>query len=159
MKIVQVISSLANGGAEKFIVELSNELSLSNQVLLISIKDIEDWMYPPQYLSKRVNLLTLGKKKGFDLNVLSELYKLLRSQEPNVVHIHLNMSMYYFLPLIPLFQKIKFFLLSIIPLALIKSYWRTLVDYLFIVVSRTYVLLKVYINCLMKNSRNFTFIK
>ena len=98
MKIVQVISSLANGGAEKFVVELSNELSLSNQVLLISIKDIEDWMYPPQYLSKRVNLLTLGKKKGFDLNVLSKLYKLLRSQEPNVVHIHLNMSMYYFLP-------------------------------------------------------------
>jgi len=109
MKIVQVISSLANGGAEKFVVELSNELSLSNQVLLISIKDIEDWMYPPQYLSKRVNLLTLGKKKGFDLNVLSKLYKLVRSQEPNVVHIHLNMSMYYFLPLIPLFKKTKFF--------------------------------------------------
>ena len=78
MKIIQVISSLGNGGAEKFVVELSNELSLSNQVLLISIKDIEDWMYPPRYLSKRVDLLALGKKNRYDLKVLSKLFKLLR---------------------------------------------------------------------------------
>lgn len=108
MKIIQVISSLGNGGAEKFVVELSNEISLSYQVSLISIKDIEEWMYPPRYLNKRVDLLALGKKKGYDFKVLWKLFKLLRNQKPNIVHIHLNMAMYYFLPLIPLFKKIKF---------------------------------------------------
>lgn len=108
MKIIQVISSLANGGAEKLIVELSNELSFNNQTTLISLKEIEEWMYPPKYLSERVPLLALGKKKGYDLKVLAKLFKLLRNHKPDIVHIHLNMPMFYFLPLIPLFKKIKF---------------------------------------------------
>ena len=87
MKIIQVISSLGNGGAEKFVVELSNEMSLSYQVLLICIKDIEEWMYPPRYLSKRVSLIALGKKTGYDLKVLYKLFKLLRKQKPNITYI------------------------------------------------------------------------
>jgi len=108
MKIIQVISSLGNGGAEKLIVELSNELSLNNQVTLVSIKKIKSWMFPPKYLSKRVELLGLGKKKGYDLRLFYKLFSLLRIQKPDIVHLHLNMPLYYFLLLIPLFRKIKF---------------------------------------------------
>ena len=44
MKIMQVISQLGNGGAEKLVVELCNEMSKDHEVILVSFRDIEDWM-------------------------------------------------------------------------------------------------------------------
>lgn len=108
MKIFQVISSLGNGGAEKLVVELSNELALKHHVTLISFKNVEEWMYPPKKLNGNVLLLEFGKKKGVDFRIILRLFSLLRVQKPDVVHIHLNMPMYYFLPVILFFKKIKF---------------------------------------------------
>ena len=71
MKIIEVISSLGNGGAEKLIVELANELSINNKISLISIKDIEDWMFPPKLdripigkMSKRVSSTRLRRRRN-----------------------------------------------------------------------------------------------
>ena len=38
MKILQVVFSLAFGGAERFVVDLSNELSKDNDVTLLALK-------------------------------------------------------------------------------------------------------------------------
>jgi L-malate glycosyltransferase len=108
MKIFQVISSLGNGGAEKLVVELSNELALKNDVTLVSFKNVEDWMYPPKKLNNKVTLIELKKKKGIDFRIIPRLFSLLSDKKPDVVHIHLNMPMVYFLPLILFFRKIKF---------------------------------------------------
>ena len=48
MKIIHFISSLGNGGAEKLSVELSNSMSKDNEVLLVSFKKLESWMYFPK---------------------------------------------------------------------------------------------------------------
>lgn len=108
MKIFQVISSLGNGGAEKLVVELSNEFALKHDVTLISFKNVEDWMYPPKKLNNNILLLELGKNKGVDFRIIPRLFSLLWDKEPDVVHIHLNMPMYYFLPVLLFFRRIKF---------------------------------------------------
>jgi glycosyltransferase involved in cell wall biosynthesis len=108
MKIVQVISSLGNGGAEKLVVELSNELALTHQVTLVSFKNVEDWMYHPKKLNDNVELLELGKTKRFDFRIVLRLFSLLRDKRPDVVHVHLNSPLYYFLPIILFHKNIKF---------------------------------------------------
>jgi glycosyltransferase involved in cell wall biosynthesis len=109
MKIIQVISSLGNGGAEKLVVELSNELTDNNDVIIISIKKIEDWMFHAKKIDKSVRIIQLNKKKGFDLIVLYKLLRILRIEKPGAVHIHLSMTLYYFLLIIPFFRKIRFY--------------------------------------------------
>lgn len=108
MKIFQIISSLGNGGAEKLVVELSNELSQNENVTLISLKKIESWMFFPKKLNKNVQLIQLTQQKGFHFKVFLHLYILLKKEKPDVVHVHLNMALYYTLILIPLFPKIQF---------------------------------------------------
>ena len=108
MKIILAISSLGNGGAEKLVVELANELSLNSDIDLISFKPIDDDMLPPRYLSNKVHLKSLNKKKGFDFRVIWKLFCLLKKNKPDVVHLHLNMPLLYFLPIIPFFTSIKF---------------------------------------------------
>lgn len=39
MKILEVTFSLSSGGAERFVVDLSNELSRTNDVTLLTLKD------------------------------------------------------------------------------------------------------------------------
>ena len=39
MKILEVIFSLGSGGAEQFVVDLSNELSSKHEVVLLTLKD------------------------------------------------------------------------------------------------------------------------
>lgn len=108
MKIIQAISSLGNGGAEKLVVELANEMSLEHQVKIISFRDVEEWMFPPKSLIEDVGLITFGKKGGFDYRLILKLFKQLKKEKPDIVHIHLNSTLTYFLPLIPLFSKVKF---------------------------------------------------
>ena len=109
MKIFQVISSLGNGGAEKLVVELSNELAKSNEVSIISIKSILSSMFHVNNISEKVGVYALDKRKGFDLYVLVQLFRILREERPNIVHIHLNMTLLYFLLIVPFFKNIKFY--------------------------------------------------
>jgi glycosyltransferase involved in cell wall biosynthesis len=108
MKIFQLINSLGNGGAEKFVIELSNQLSTRHNVLLCPFKPVEDWMIFPKMLSQQVVLKSLNKEKGFDLGVYKQLYRLFRTEKPDVVHFHLDATIKYILPLVPLFKKVKF---------------------------------------------------
>ena len=58
---MQVIGGLGNGGAEKLVVELCNELSLKDEVSLLSFRKIEKWMAFPKILNDTVNLITANK--------------------------------------------------------------------------------------------------
>lgn len=108
MKILQVISSLGNGGAEKFVVELSNQLSDANNVSLCTFKAVEDWMIFPKLLKKEVTLISLQKKNGFAIDTYKKLYSFFKTQNPDIVHFHLDATMKYIVPLVPFFPKVKF---------------------------------------------------
>lgn len=105
MKIVHVISNLGNGGAEKFVVELSNEQSTQAEVHLISLKNTEKWMIPPRNIIQGVMFHEMRKGKGFDLLLIFRLYKLIKKINPDIINSHLNATMRYVYIISILFKK------------------------------------------------------
>jgi glycosyltransferase involved in cell wall biosynthesis len=105
---MQVISSLGNGGAEKLVVDLSNELSHYNKVILVSLNSVQEWMLPPKKILSSVELIELNKEKSFAINVLIKLYNTIKRVKPDVIHLHLNTSLIYFLPLLFFFKNKSF---------------------------------------------------
>lgn len=108
MKIFHVITSLANGGAEKFSVELSNEQSQNNEVGLCSVKKIEDWMLPTKKLKKSVKLVVLNIQKKYAISIFIKLFLLLRKEKPQVVHVHSSILMFHLLILSINLKNIRF---------------------------------------------------
>lgn len=76
------------GGAEKACMHLCNYHVQFHEVYLISLCDLDEFMYPPEQLDTRVKLITLGKHSGFNGRLLTYLYSTLRSIKPSVIHTH-----------------------------------------------------------------------
>ncbi len=108
MKIVQLIPQLASGGAERFVVDLSNELSKSHDVVLIvSSSLIDEKAFYLQEVSRGVKVCSLDKKIGLDIAYLYRLYKVIKMEKPDVVHTHLGTFLHFAL-MKWFFPKIKF---------------------------------------------------
>ena len=108
MKVLQVLPSLQNGGAEKFVCELSNELvnELNISCDISIMYDTESSVDFKNHL-KNVNCICLQKKKGFDIGYLFRLYRLIKRNEYTVVHAHLTAITYLILSAI-LLRNVKF---------------------------------------------------
>lgn len=108
MKIIEVIPQLSSGGAERFVVDLSNELSLRHDVVLIVSFPLTEHntFYLPE-MSDRIKVYSLNKKLGFDSAYLYRLYKAIKKEDPDVVHTHLE-AFAHFALLKWLFPKVKF---------------------------------------------------
>lgn len=90
MRILQITFSLSSGGGERFVVDLSNELSKTENVVLVQILSNDDMAnahYLPD-LSSKVKYLNLGFKKGVSLGVLIELFCIIKKEKPDVVNAH-----------------------------------------------------------------------
>lgn len=99
MKILQITYSLASGGAERFVVDLSNELAKDkeNEVYLLVIRDLSiprNRHYLPE-LSKGVKCLNVGTKKGLCLKSVIGVYKTIKKIKPDVVHAHCDLTLLY----------------------------------------------------------------
>ena len=92
MKIVEVTFNLCSGGAERFTVDLSNELSKSNDVTLITLKDdkvdTEQRCFYKYDLSEMVKYLNLGLKDGVSIASIWKIYKSLKRIAPDIVHLN-----------------------------------------------------------------------
>ncbi|MBU4537183.1 MAG: glycosyltransferase family 4 protein [Weeksellaceae bacterium] len=110
MVIVHILPSLYIGGAERFVVDLCNELSEQPncEVHLILLFKVEETMFLHSDLRHRVLLHTLDKKLGFDYKVFHKLYLKIKELKPNVVHTHVGAFEYNFLNLL-LFKNVKFY--------------------------------------------------
>jgi L-malate glycosyltransferase len=95
MKILQIIHSLGNGGAEKFLVELSNELAKTNEVKLCVVKPIQEWMLPPKKIAAAVELIELEFPKKYSLILFCKLFRLIKKNRPDVVHVHSGLLVFY----------------------------------------------------------------
>jgi len=97
MKIIQIIPTLNSGGGEKFGVDLSNELSLKgNDVILIIISKINKKSILYNKISKDIKLISLNKQKGFDPFIILKLYNIIKTEKPDIVHTHLRSLIYSF---------------------------------------------------------------
>lgn len=112
MKIVQLVYTLGTGGAEKFVVNLSNQLvEFGHEVFLVQIRNDNigeyDIHFNRQFLSPKVNYVNLGLTKGFTFNKALHVMKSLIRIAPDLVNSHINLLPYYY-PLSIFQSKTKF---------------------------------------------------
>ena len=109
MKIIQLNYMLGAGGAEKFLVDLSNTLAVMGhdvEVCMLLTDENHKWSFNKSRLSAAVKFHSMGfKKEGFNLKKVFEVSKYIRKQNPDIVHCHLNILPYIY-PLLG--TRIKF---------------------------------------------------
>lgn len=106
MKIVEVITTLLPGGAERFIVSLSNQLALfGHDVTLVVLKDVENESlgFYVDSISEAVTFKCLNEKKCGP-TIFFKVYKSLSELDADVIHIH-SVSATFFCGLSMLLNK------------------------------------------------------
>ena len=106
MKILQFIPNLSTGGGERFVVDLCNELSKNNQVVLCTLYCSDETMFFKKLLDDRVTIIELNKKAGVDLKILFSVFKMLRNEKPDIINTHLTALLYVSIPAILLKLKV-----------------------------------------------------
>jgi len=109
MKIIQFIPHLRNGGAERLVIDLCNEFSNENDVVLCTFRDIDETMSYVSEISKFVKLKTFGKEKGFNLKLSFRILSFLKRENPDVVNLHLPSVVPYVILSILFLRNISFF--------------------------------------------------
>jgi len=95
MKIVQVIPSLGAGGAERFVVDLCNELATKHDVTLCVFRTPTPKAFLKDYVDKHVRLVSLSKRGSVDFLFVLRYWWFLFSTRPNVVNTHLSIVAFY----------------------------------------------------------------
>lgn len=112
MKIFEVSFSLAQGGAERFVVDLSNELSKDNTVILLTLKDDKVDSNTRNFYKEEVNgsvqYVNLGLAGGFHLQSLWKIYKFIKNESPDIVHLNGQRVPYFCILAIILLHNITF---------------------------------------------------
>ena len=94
MKIIEIIPQLNSGGAERFVVDLCNELSKQHEVYLVVLHNFNKYSFYLEDISSRVSVINMDKKDGMDFGLFLRLNKLIASINPDVVHTHLSAIIY-----------------------------------------------------------------
>ncbi len=110
MKILHIIPQLSSGGAERFTVDLCNELAEENDVTLVVLHSLKKGQafYLPQ-VSSKVKVVSMNKRMGLDLLLPYRLYRLARTVKPDVIHTHLRSIVYSFLVILCFHKSAKCF--------------------------------------------------
>lgn len=104
MKIIQLIYALGPGGAEKFVVNLSNELSNAGHdvtVCILRTDQIPLRTYLKKELAPNIKFHSCQLEPGFSLKKAKTVAGFILSEKPDIVHCHLNV--------IPYIYKLAFF--------------------------------------------------
>ena len=113
MKILEIAFTLSPGGAERFVVDLSNELAKSNDVTLLVLRDdsvnSEIRNFYKEDLSPKVHYECLGLKDGLKPSMWWKIWKAIRRYNPDVVHYHGDPMPYWMMvPMMFSSRRIKF---------------------------------------------------
>lgn len=88
MKILEIIPQLSSGGAERFVVDLCNELCKKHEVTLVVYYNISENGFYVNELSSAVRLVSLDKTKGIDVFLMRRLSAVVAEIKPDVIHLH-----------------------------------------------------------------------
>ncbi len=90
MKILEIAYSLTSGGAERFVVDLCNKLSINEDVVLLTLlnmnKDENSRLLPD--LSHNVRHISTNGSSGYSLSNFWKTLSVIIREKPDVVHIH-----------------------------------------------------------------------
>ena len=93
MKILELHYSTAAAGAERFLVDISNELSLNHEVVLCTTDDdsvLENSFYKNE-ISHKIKYINLKCKSGLELRAIWRILKVVKEEKPDVVHSHADL--------------------------------------------------------------------
>lgn len=110
MRIVQLVYALGQGGAERFVVNISNEMTKrGHEVTILQLLDDSDGnrSFNKQFLLPETNYINLGFTPGFTINKIKKVCDVIKQLNPDIVHCHLNVIPYIF-PLAIRHGSIKF---------------------------------------------------
>ena len=102
-KVLLVIPSLLQGGGQKFVLDLANELDKTQYKvkILIYYNALANAFKDQISKLKEVEIITLNKKLGLDFSFFKKLKQVVKAYEPDIIHSHLNTLLY----LLPTFKK------------------------------------------------------
>ena len=82
-KILYITPALSVGGAEKFLILLSNSLVTEKEKqIVVSLKAVNTLQHE---LDDKIEFITLPRKSKFDLNPILRLRRLIKQQQPEVI--------------------------------------------------------------------------
>lgn len=96
MRIVEFIPQLGTGGAERFIIDLCNELVKDNEVYLLVSHDLAKFDFYIKEISNNVHVISFNKRKGLDISLFFKVFQTIKKINPDVVHTHLMSIVYVF---------------------------------------------------------------
>lgn len=111
MKILQIIPSLASGGAERFVVDLCNELSHQGEEVYLCVvqdPDEKDYGFYLHELNTNVKFYSLKRPKGFGFQNIKGFVKIINEIKPDIIHGHLSVLLYFYILKI-IFWRVKVF--------------------------------------------------
>lgn len=109
MKILEIIPQIADGGAERFVLDLSNELSNQHEVVLCLLFDPQpEFKHLFEELDPSIKLVSCGKRPGLDFRVIFRLFRIMIRESPTVAHTHVR-ALNYVSFLVFYFWKTQFF--------------------------------------------------
>lgn len=109
MKIIQIIYNLGQGGAERFVIDICNELvkNRGNEVYLLTVNaNAPSRRHYADTLSTEVKHRDIGGNKGLSLKSIWGVYKYIKEIKPDIVHIHCSTVLIYIPSL--LYKKAKY---------------------------------------------------
>lgn len=86
MRILEIIQSLASGGAERLVVDLCNEMANTQDVYLLILKEVNHF-YLPQ-VSEKVHVIQAHIPVGKNPKQFFICYQLINRIKPDIVHYH-----------------------------------------------------------------------
>ena len=110
MKILQVISSLGSGGAERFVVDLSNELSKDNEVYILTWNKSGNNDFYRSQISERVHQIALDKGQSLwaKICLVFTVIRIIRTLKPDTVHAHCKGFPFIIVPSL-IYRKTRYF--------------------------------------------------
>lgn len=111
MKIIQMIYSLMPGGAERFVVDLSNQLAKEGHDVVICMlrTDAGENVFYKQFVLSSVRIENLDIERGISIRKIRKVEQFLKEERPDVVHCHLNVVPYVYRFSLLHRGKVKFF--------------------------------------------------
>src|SRR5690606_31706938 len=101
------IPNLLIGGAESFVVDLVNKLSEKNEVILVLF--YSEKLIPGQIFLNNINnnvrIICLEKKFGLDFTLFKKIRKIIKREDPDIIHTHIRSFNYVYAT--KLFMKSK----------------------------------------------------
>lgn len=99
MKIIEIITFLGAGGAERFVVDLSNELAKENEVYLVALlndqKDAETRSFYKFAIDTKVKYINLGLPNGLKICSQLAVKKAIERINPDIIHFHMVPTIKY----------------------------------------------------------------